>query len=74
MNNLWIILSAVAIFLLLNIFFYIAMKGYSKETLGKKWLSKWGNKVYFWQGSIFVSTAGTVLFIFLLKWSDILTF
>lgn len=50
------------------------MKGFVRESLGKKWLNVWGNKVYFWQSSIYVSTAGTSLVIYLLKWSNVLTF
>jgi len=50
------------------------MKGFVKESFGKKWLSVWGNKVYFWQSSIFVSTAGTALAMYLLKLSNVLTF
>lgn len=74
MNDIFIIIIAVAIFLIINFIHYKIMKGYVKESFGKKWLSVWGNKVYFWQSSIFVSTVGTALVMYLLKWSNILTF
>jgi hypothetical protein len=74
MNKIWIIITAIAIFLIINLLYYKIMKGLVKESLGKKWLSVWGNKVYFWQSSIFVSTGFTVLIIFILKWSNVLTF
>ncbi len=74
MNKIWIIITAIAIFLIINFLYYKIMKGYVKESFGKKWLSVWGNKVYFWQSSIFVSTTGTALAMYLLKWSNVLTF
>ena len=74
MNKIWIIITAIAIFLIINLLYYKIMRGFVKESLGKKWLSVWGNKVYFWQSSIFVSTGFTVLIIFILKWSNVLAF
>ncbi len=74
MNKIWIIITVIAIFLIINFLYYKSMKGFIRESLGKKWLSVWGNKVYFWQSSIFVSTAGTALAIYILKWSNVLTF
>ena len=60
--------------MILGFLFYHVLKGYVKESLGKRWLSVWGNKLYFWQGLIFVSVAGTVLIVFLLKWTNVLIF
>ena len=74
MNNIWIIIIGIAIFLIINFLYYKSMKGFVKESFGKKWLNIWGNKVWFWQSSIFVSTGGTVLVMCLLKWSNVLTF
>ena len=74
MDKIWIITIAVIIFLLINFLYYKGMNSYVKKSFDKKWLSVWGNKVYFWQSSIFVSAAGTVLAMFVLKWSNILTF
>lgn len=74
MSKIWIIITVIAIFLIINFIYYKSMKGFVRESLGKKWLNVWGNKVYFWQSSIYVSTAGTSLVIYLLKWSNVLTF
>ncbi len=74
MDNIRIIAIAVVIFLLLNAIFYRILNGYVTEAYGKKWLTLWGNKLYFWQSMIFMSTAGTALVMYLLKWSDVLTF
>lgn len=74
MDNIRIIAIAVVIFLLLNALFYRILNGYVTEAYGKKWMTLWGNKVYLWQSMIFMSTAGTALVMYLLKWSDVLTF
>lgn len=74
MEKFWIILLAVAIFLLLNFLYYKALSAYYKSHVGKKMWKIGGARVYFWQGSIFVSTGGTILLIYLLKWTQVLTF
>lgn len=73
MTNFWFISIAIATFLLVNFLHYRIMKGYVKQEFGKKWLTIWGNKMYFWQSSILVSTAATLLIMYLLKWTNILT-
>lgn len=74
MNKTGIIIAGIVIFLIINFIYYISIKGYVKESFGKKWLNLWGNKVWFWQSSIFVSTGGTALVICILKWSNVLNF
>ena len=74
MEKAWIVLIAILIFSILGLIFYISMKGYVSEAYGKKWLTLWGNKLYFWQSLIFISIAGTVLILYLLKWGNVLTF
>lgn len=74
MEKIWIVTITIVIFLLLNFLCYIGLKGYVGKAFGKKWLNIWGNKVYFWQSSIFFSTAGTILILYLLKWTGVLTF
>ena len=69
-----IIIVAVVIFLIINLLYSKILKDYVSKAFGKKWLTAWGNKLYFWQSSLFVSIAGTVLIMFLLKWTSILTF
>lgn len=71
MNKIWLLVVTLAIFLTLSFLFYQSMKGYVKETFGKKWLMVWGNKVYFWQSLIFMSTAGTALIMYILISFDI---
>ena len=74
MDNIGIIITAVVIFVLMNLLYYLSMNGYVGKAFGKKWLKLWGNKLYFWQSSILVSTGGTILVMYLLKWTQVLTF
>lgn len=74
MEKTWIITIAVAIFLVINFLFYKLLNVYYKNEFGKKRWELGGLKVFFWQGSVFVSAAGTFLIICLLKWSNVMTF
>ncbi len=74
MEKIWIITIAVGIFLIINFLFYKALNVYYKNEFGKKMWKLGGAKVYFWQGSILVSTAGTALITCLLKWSNVVAF
>ena len=74
MEKTLLIAVSLITFLILSVLFYISMKGFVRETFGKKWLMIWGNKLYFWQSLIFVSLAGTVIIMLLLKWANVLTF
>lgn len=74
MEGIWTILTASAIFVAMGFLFYFAMRGYVTENYGKKWLTLWGNKLYFWQSLLFVSIASTALLLFLLRWVNVLTF
>ncbi len=74
MEKISIILIAIATFLIINLIYYKSMNAYVGKAFGKKWLKIWGNRVYFWQSSIFVSTGGTFLIMYLLKRSNILNF
>lgn len=74
MEKVGVIVLAIVIFSILGSVFYISMKRYVSESFGKKWLTLWGNKFYFWQSLIFISTAGTALILYLLIWGNVLTF
>lgn len=74
MVKLEIIALALGIFLLMTFIFYHIMRSYVKEEFGKKWLTLWGNKLYFWQSLLFMSGASTVVLMALLKWAQLLTF
>ncbi len=70
MEKIWII--ALAIFLLIAFLYHKFLNGYAKSKFGEKWPKIWGNKVYLWQSVIFVSTAGTIVVLYILKVSGVL--
>lgn len=74
MEKIGTVIITVVIFLLINLLYSKILKDYVRKAFGKKWLTVWGNKLYFWQSSLFVSIAGTVLIMFLLKWTSVLSF
>lgn len=74
MEKFWIITIVVGIFVTINFIFYKSLNIYYKNEFGKKMWKLGGAKVYFWQGSVFVSTVGTVLIMYLLKCFSIVTF
>jgi len=74
MEKIGILTLAFAIFLIINFLFYKTLNVYYKKEFGKKMWELGGARVYFWQASIFVSTTGAVLIMYLLKWSNVLTF
>ena len=72
MESIWFV--AIAVFFLTGFIFYKMLIGYVTESYGKKWLTAWGNKVYFWQSIILMSTGGTALILYILKWTQVLSF
>lgn len=55
MKEIYITTLALAIFITINLIYYKSLNAYVKKSFDKKWLQVLGNKVYFWQGSVFVS-------------------
>ena len=74
MEKAWILTIAIGTFLLLNFLFYSGLYNYIKKEVGKKMWKIGGNKMYFWQSSIFFSSAGTALIMYTLKWTSVLNF
>ncbi|RKR12451.1 hypothetical protein CLV91_2582 [Maribacter vaceletii] len=67
MEKMSVIAIALVTFLVINFLYSKVLRVYVKKEFGKKWLTIWGNKVYFWQSSIFVSSAGTFLVMYLFR-------
>lgn len=65
---------AVSVFLISFFIYWKTMSHYSKKELGEKMYRKWNSRLYFWQGAIFTSTGVTFLIMFILKWTNVLTF
>lgn len=67
MNEIYVTTLALAIFITINLTYYKSLNTYVKKTLDKNWLQVWGNKVYFWKGSVFVSIGATFLIMYIVK-------
>ena len=74
MQPIWIIAISAAIFIAVSVVLYKIMSNYVHESYGKKWLTLWGNKLYFWQSLLFSSMLSTALIMYLLKWTQVLNF
>jgi len=74
MEKILVITIAIIIFLTISFIYYKIFNGYYKKKFGKTMWKTWKMKVYFWQGAIFASTGGTILIMFLLKWTNFVTF
>ena len=72
MTKIWII--AILLFLIVTFLIWKFTKEYVKNVYGKKMFKQWGTRAIYWHGALFVSGGLTVLIIFLLKWTNVLTF
>lgn len=68
------IITAISIFLITTFLCWKILSNYNKKQLGKKMHKQWNSKLFLWQGVIFSSTGLTFLMMFLLKWTNTLTF
>lgn len=64
---------AISIFIISSFLSWKILSNFSKKQLGKRMFKQWNSKLYLWQGVIFCGTGLTVLIIFLLKWTELLT-
>ena len=72
MENIWVI--AISLFFIIPLLFWSLTSGHFKKENGRKMWKKWGTRTFYWQGAIFVGSAGTFLIMYLLKWANVLTF
>ena len=68
------ILIVVIIFIALNLIFYKTLNGFVKKQSGKKGWKLGGGRFFFWEGSITTSSVGTLLIMYILKLTNIMTF
>lgn len=71
-TQLWI-LSGIIFILLTIILAKVSLPWFKKENSEKMW-KLWGMRSMYWQGLSIVSFFTTVLFMFVLKWTHIISF
>jgi len=65
---------AISLFLISSFVFYRLTLNYCEnEYAHKKW-AVWQERMYHWQGVFFLSSGFTILALFALKWSNLVTF
>lgn len=74
MGKTWILLIALAIFLLFMFLFWLVTHRYIKEEYGMKVWNHWPSKLSYWQSGVLYSVGLTVVTIFVLRWGNILSF
>lgn len=74
MDKTWILLTAALIFVLFIFIYWRLTHGYAKKKYGMKVWKHWPMRLSYWQSAVLYSVGFTFLTMFLLKWSDILTF
>ncbi|MAN58663.1 MAG: hypothetical protein CMC08_02375 [Flavobacteriaceae bacterium] len=72
MEVVWIV--AILIFLVNTYLIWRFSKGYFEREYGKQARNRWVPKLYYWQSVIYISTGLTFLFLFILKWANLLEF
>ncbi|WP_051205317.1 hypothetical protein [Salinimicrobium xinjiangense] len=72
MEKIWII--AVLVFIIISFLFWRITRGHFQKEYGQKVWKQWATRFFYWQGVVFVGTGGTLFVLFLLKWSNILSF
>ncbi len=68
------ILIAIAVFLIITFIVWRLTNRRFKKEFGQKRRKLWGQRTFYWESVIGISTGCTFLVLFLLKWGNILTF
>ena len=74
MEKKWIFLIAILIFIIFMFLFLRLGNAYFKNEYGTKMWNHWPTRLSNWQAAIFYSIVLTIITMFLLKWTTVLTF
>lgn len=72
MDSIWLI--AILLFISVTYLFWKFTNAYFKKQNGTKMWQKWGTRLFYWQGVIYTGTGITILLLYALKWTNVLTF
>jgi hypothetical protein len=70
--SIWML--AILILLVVGFLFWKLTAPYSRKQAGNKMWKLWSTRLYYWQTVIYASTGITVLVLFILKWTHVVTF
>ena len=74
MENTWLIVIAILIFLVNTFLYWKLTHGYAMNETGKKMWSQWTTRTFYWTGALWFSGGATVLVLLLLKWAGFLNY
>ncbi|MDO7170596.1 hypothetical protein [Mariniflexile sp. AS56] len=74
MEKIWLAVIAASLFLLSIFLFWRITARFRKKEYSEKMWKLWGTRTFYWEGAIYISTGVTVLIMFILKWTHVLTF
>ncbi len=74
MEDIWLLVIAGLIFIAFTILFLRLGRAFVKQEYGSKMWNHWPSKLFSWQAAIFYSLILTVITLFLLRWTNVLTF
>ena len=74
MEKSWLIGITILIFLIVLFFYWKFTVGPYKRANSEKMRKLWGIRTFYWEGLIYGSTGITILILFILKWTNVLTF
>ncbi len=74
MSTTWILVIAAMIFSIVLFLFWKLTIGPVKKEYGEKRWKLWGQRTFYWQDAIYISTGITCLLLFLLRATSVLTF
>ena len=74
MENKWILLITILIFVIFIFLFWMLTSGYAKKEYGAKMWKHWPARLSYWQGAILYSTGFTAITMFILNWINIFSF
>lgn len=74
MNKVWLIAIAITLFIIVISLFWRITASFRKKEYSQKMWKLWGVRTFYWEGAIYISTGITILIMFILKWTNVLTF
>jgi len=69
-----ILILGIALFLIFIFLFWLLTRGYVKKKYGTKMLNHWPTRLAYWQAAILYSVGLTFVIMYVLRWTNVLTF
>ncbi|SEA53536.1 hypothetical protein SAMN04487990_11723 [Bizionia paragorgiae] len=74
MEKSWLLLIALLLFLTFTFLFWRLTSGYAKKESGTKMWKHGATRLSYWQAAILYCIGATILTMYILKWTQVLSF